>query len=367
MRTIRELTIGELRDDCVIYGLIAIYVVLANAILVPAGHVFAGLYVDYFASLILLDVIALPALVTIGLSLRSIVANPRHPMIWLRARLSRQRIARILAGFVLLLALVPFMATFTAMKSFIGLGGFTADVPLADLDQWLHFGNDPVVFLHNLFSYADTWRIFAFFYGPGWMLWVNGFVFWMAVAAPKPDIRQRFFVSYVFAWAVLGNFVAWLAISAGPAFFAQVTGDASRFASELAAVSVNVLPNGSGIRDVQLYLWDLYVSRTSGFGMGISAFPSLHVAMVVLCALVATEVDRVLAATGLMIVLVIQTGSVLFGWHYAVDGYFSTIVMVAFWWVIRHVSELRLTNRNMKMTADVAVSVVQGRAAGKVP
>ena len=49
------------------------------------------------------------------------------------------------------------------------------------------------------------------------MLWVNGFVFWMAVAAPRAEIRRRFFFGYIFAWAVLGNFVAWLTISAGPA------------------------------------------------------------------------------------------------------------------------------------------------------
>jgi hypothetical protein len=62
----------------------------------------------------------------IGLSPRSIVADPRHPTAWLGGVLDRRCVARILAGFALLLALVPFMATFTAMKSFIGLGGFTA-------------------------------------------------------------------------------------------------------------------------------------------------------------------------------------------------------------------------------------------------
>lgn len=333
MRKIWKLVTCELRDDRLVYGLVFLYLVLANAILVPAGHVFASLYAEYLASLLILDIVTLPALVLVGLSLRSAIADPRHPTVWLRACLDPRRIARILAGFGLLLALVPFMATFTAMKSFIGLGGFTADVPLANFDQWLHFGVDPANFLHGFFDYANVWRFFAFFYGPGWMLWVNGFVFWMAVAAPRPEIRRRFFVGYIFAWAVLGNFVAWLAISAGPAFFAEVTGDASRFASVLATVGANVLPNGSGIRDVQIYLWDLYVSRSSGFGMGISAFPSLHVAMVTLCALVALEIDRVLAVAGAIIVIVTETGSVLFGWHYAIDGYFSVAVMIGFWWV----------------------------------
>lgn len=42
------------------------------------------------------------------------------------------------------------MTTFTAMKSFIGLGGFTAHLPLADFDRRLHFGVDPAVLLHHV-------------------------------------------------------------------------------------------------------------------------------------------------------------------------------------------------------------------------
>ncbi|MCM5557989.1 phosphatase PAP2 family protein [Pleomorphomonas sp. JP5] len=367
MRKISRLAMEEIRSDRLVYALIGLYLVLASAMLVPVGHIFADLYVEYLFSLLVLDVVALPALVLIGLSLRSIAANPRHPAAWLRACLDQRRIARILAGFVLLLALAPFMATFTAMKSFIGLDGFTSDASLADIDRWLHFGTDPAILLHGLINYPHTWRIFAFFYGPGWMLWVNGFVFWMAVAASKPNIRRRFFVSYIFAWVVLGNLVAWLAMSAGPAFFAQVTGDTDRFASTLAAVSANTLPNGSGIRDVQLYLWDLYVTRTSGFGMGISAFPSLHVAMVTLCALVALEVDRLLAIAGLLIVLLIEAGSILFGWHYAIDGYFSIVVMAVLWRALRQVPALGLDGRDVtEATIEMAGSSLHASAPGKV-
>ncbi|WP_169453525.1 phosphatase PAP2 family protein [Pleomorphomonas oryzae] len=252
--------------------------------------------------------------------------------------------ARILAGYALLLALVPFMATFTAMKSFIGLHGFYADIPLADFDRWLHFGTDPAFLLHRILDYGSVWRLFAFFYGPGWLLWVGGFVFWMAVAAPSRQIRKRFFIGYIFAWVILGNVVAWLAISAGPAFFAEVTGNKDRFASVLATVGAHTLSDGRGIRDLQTYLWGLYVSHSSGFGMGISAFPSLHVAMMTLCALVAAEIDRILAIAGVTIVILVQIGSVLFVWHYAIDGYFSIIVMVSFWLVLCHPALLGRTS-----------------------
>lgn len=331
MKRVLALTRDELCGDRHIYLLMTVYIVSADVILVPAGHIFPNLYRDYALSLVMLNILAFPALIITGMLARSVLDDPRHPTAWFRACFDRRRVARILAGYVLLVTLVPFMATFTAMKSFIGLHGFTADVPLADFDRWLHLGVDPVVFLHRVLDYGAVWRFFAFFYGPGWLLWVNGFVFWMAVAPPSSDIRKRFFISHIFAWVVLGNFVAWLVISAGPAFFAEVTGNADRFASVLATVGANTLSDGKGIRDLQTYLWDLYELRSSGFGMGISAFPSLHVAMATLCALVALEINRVLAIAGAIIVIVVQIGSVLFVWHYAIDGYFSVAVMVALW------------------------------------
>lgn len=344
MQEVLALIKRELRGDRHIYLMIGAYVVVSNAILLPSGHIFASIYWEYLLSLVILNMLVFPALIIAGLLVRSVLGDPRHPTAWLRTRFDKGRIARILAGYVLLLALVPFMATFTAMKSFISLDGFTADIPLADFDRWLHFGVDPAVFLHRVLDYGTVWRLFAFFYGPGWLLWVGGFVFWMAVAAPSPEMRKRFFIAYISAWVVLGNVVAWLVISAGPAFFAEVTGDSDRFASVLATVAAHTLSDGKGIRDLQTYLWDLYVSRSSGFGMGISAFPSLHVAMTVLCAVVAIEIDRILAVAGVIIVILVLIGSVLFAWHYAIDGYFSIAVMVGFWLVLCHPALLSRTS-----------------------
>ncbi|PKR89076.1 hypothetical protein CXZ10_11200 [Pleomorphomonas diazotrophica] len=347
----------ELRSDRLIYGLILLYIVLTNAILLPVGHVFPELYVEYFSSLVTLDIMVLPAIVLAALLLRSVIADPKRPSAWVMAFFDRQRIARIVAGFALLVALVPFMATFTAMKSFIGLSGFKADTQLADFDRWLHFGVDPPVFLNNLLSDAHAWRILTFFYGPGWMLWVNGFVFWMAVAAPRADVRKRFFVGYIFAWAILGNVVAWLVVSAGPAFFAEVAGDTTRFASVLSALDAHRPPSGMGIRDVQIYLWELYITRSAGFGMGISAFPSVHLAMVTLCALTAAEINRHLAYAGAAVVFLIQIGAVLFGWHYAIDGYFSIATMVGVWLIFFHTRSLsRPSSGSVDVASDLARS-----------
>lgn len=327
----------EFRRDELVYVLVLSYVLAANGVLIPAGYFYRGLYIQYFLGFVVLDMIAFPGMALVFLCLRSVLACPRNPAQWLWRCLTPRRLARVVAGYGLMVAIVPFMATFTTMKAYIGQSGFVADRSLADFDRWLHYGIDPAVFLHGVIDYAGVWRVFAFFYGPGWMLWVNGFVFWMAVGASSAVLRQRFFLGYLFAWAVLGNLVAWLFISAGPAFYAEVTGDTERFGGVIRAVATNVLPNGSGIRDMQTYLWDLYVARTSGFGMGISAFPSLHLAAVTLCAVTARHLDRLLFVVAVAIVLVIEVGSVLFAWHYAVDGYFSIVAITVFSHVLRKV------------------------------
>lgn len=59
---------------------------------------------------------------------------------------------------------------------------------------------------------------------------------------------------------------------------------------------------------------------------GIAAFPSLHVAVVALFAFFLGRVHRGAAALMWAFTVVIQFGSVLLGWHYAVDGYFGILL-----------------------------------------
>jgi membrane-associated phospholipid phosphatase len=68
----------------------------------------------------------------------------------------------------------------------------------------------------------------------------------------------------------------------------------------------------------------------TAFG-GISAMPSLHVAVAVLLAIVAWNCSwRIgLLATGYTVVIGI--GSVVLGWHYAVDGYVGTALAACCW------------------------------------
>jgi hypothetical protein len=131
--------------------------------------------------------------------------------------------------------------------------------------------------------------------------------------------------TYVLAWPLLGNVVAGAVMSAGPVYYGLVTGDA-RFAGLL-----DYLGHYSLAQQWRADLWHSYVTGTAGFGTGISAFPSLHLANATLLVLLASRVHRALMWTAVAFCGVILFGSVHLGWHYAVDGYFSIIATVAIW------------------------------------
>jgi len=66
------------------------------------------------------------------------------------------------------------------------------------------------------------------------------------------------------------------------------------------------------------FLWTNYKNSGAQLGGGISAFPSMHVALAAWFALVLRA--RHVAWLGVAYVLGVFAGSIILGWHYAVDG-----------------------------------------------
>jgi membrane-associated phospholipid phosphatase len=84
----------------------------------------------------------------------------------------------------------------------------------------------------------------------------------------------------------------------------------------------------------QIGLWEAKLHGTwLPFG-GISAMPSIHLAMATLFALLAFSVRRWLGIVFIGYVLVIQIGSVILGWHYAVDGYAGILLALLIWYAV---------------------------------
>jgi len=106
---------------------------------------------------------------------------------------------------------------------------------------------------------------------------------------------------------------------------------------------------------VQEDLWSTYEAATTGLGSGISAMPSMHVAVAVLMALAMHRVNRWVGVAFWAFALIIQIGSVHLAWHYAIDGYVAAVMVVAIWkgtgWVVdRHLESVAPEERETGAT-----------------
>lgn len=78
-------------------------------------------------------------------------------------------------------------------------------------------------------------------------------------------------------------------------------------------------------------LWDAMVNQYwLPFG-GISAMPSIHVAMSVIFLLSSYCISKTIGIVFLAYLVIIQVGSIILGWHYAIDGYVSIMASILIW------------------------------------
>lgn len=261
----------------------------------------------------------------------AIRSDPARPLRALIQRVRARVTPRLVAGTALYLAIALFYGGFTYFKSVLPLvWPFHADVPLADLDAALHGGVDPWRLLHPLLGRQPVTRAIEMVYSAVWSLLVFAVPLLICTVRRHAGLRRRFLLTFLACWVLLGNVAALAFMSGGPMFYAQVTGDAGRYA-EL----TGYLEFSRGLRHSAMgagdYLWTLYQRGAPGFGSGISAFPSLHLAMATLFALTLRALHPRLAWLGYGFVVVILAGSVHLAWHYAVDGYASIAATLLFW------------------------------------
>lgn len=245
-----------------------------------------------------------------------------------RARLTNGLIATALMSLVLL--------TFAQLKSLIPIiHPFSWDLALADLDRWLHFGVDPYVPLHALLG----WDISLTFFGGLYNLWLFAAYFTLyATCFLRQDsvVRMQFLVAFLLTWALGGNLFATVFSSAGPPYFALL-GLGDRFAPLFDRLAEHAAAGGLSVLETQSLLWNFYSGPNSI--NAISAFPSMHVASTTLMAILGFSLSRGLGIALAAFTVCIMIGSVMLGWHYAVDGYVGAAIAVLAWkvsgWLIR--------------------------------
>ncbi|MBA3583116.1 MAG: phosphatase PAP2 family protein [Gemmatimonadetes bacterium] len=242
---------------------------------------------------------------------------------------------RLLSLFIPFFLLVPLMNVFVGFKGAIPeIQPFAWDPELMRLDRALHLGHDPWRLLQPLLGHP--WLTHAldalyYFWFPIKML----FLIWMAWS-PRRELRNQFLLTFFALWIVLGTLVATAFSSAGPCYYGLVTGLPDPFVPLMDYLREVDRTYALTALDVQAHLWAGYASGRMHLIEGIAAMPSLHVALPVLYAICGWKVDRRLGIAFGIYALVILIGSVHLGWHYAVDGYVTLLLVPFVWWGAGH-------------------------------
>lgn len=225
------------------------------------------------------------------------------------------------------------MAAFIAFKGSIpDFQPFSWDVRFMEWDRLLHGGTEPWRLLHPVLGRPVVTKLLdAAYYA--WFPLGMGMVLWQSVTRARA-LRMRFFLSYVICWILLGTVMATVFSSAGPVYFERVTGFAGPYDDLFRYLELVDGRFGLVALDVQAHLWSGYAEGGDAIIRGISAMPSLHVAMPVLYALTLRERSRWLAGASVLYTVLILVGSVHLGWHYAIDGYVTLVMVPVVWWAV---------------------------------
>ena len=228
-----------------------------------------------------------------------------------------------------------FVVGFGVLKGAIGiLQPFHWDAALMAFDRTLHFGNLP----HEWLGALPTNSVAVGLLDSAYNLWYFILLSALLVAGFHAGHRsltvsphRRFLLAFLLTWLVGGVFVALGFSSAGPCYYALV-GAGEVYASLMANLNAVNAVRPLVALETQSILWNGYVGLRDG-SVGIAAFPSMHVATAVLIALYASTRSVAAALGGWAFAAIIMLGSVVLGWHYAVDGYAGGAIAAGLWWV----------------------------------
>lgn len=221
------------------------------------------------------------------------LAGEDHPASRIQSEFRRS--LRAFVPIVIGVAIISaFLISITLLKSMIpAVVPFWADPPFAAIDRALFIDPQSIAL-----TIKPALEAIGLFYGVwhaanlGGILWV---LHWR-----RPN-KGRHVLSFMLTWAI-GMALAYIFSSAGPIFTGQY--------------DPSVAPDS--VQKAATYLWSNYHAEAGVIGGGISAFPSLHVAIAAWLAIVLR--DRGFPLTGLAYLIGIFACSVILGWHYVADG-----------------------------------------------
>jgi membrane-associated phospholipid phosphatase len=235
---------------------------------------------------------------------------------------------RVGGAFLVALLIVPFQTTFQGLKESIGpIVGFPFDPMLARLAELVH-GGPAWQLLDGVFRFPRLILLLDALY----MLWfplVFLVIVWLSWSTCRV-LRIRALVSFLLIWIAGGTIAAWAFASAGPCY--------SQLPQYVALVRrLDHIGFPLLARINQRGLWQAeQLDRLLPFG-GVSAMPSMHVAIAVWMAIVTWARSRSLGVLFAVYACSVQIGSVVLGWHYGIDGYAGAAIAFGAWAVCKRV------------------------------
>jgi hypothetical protein len=247
----------------------------------------------------------------------------------LRTRfLTAERIAAVLP---VLLLYPAFVSAFTVLKASIpAIHPFDWDPQFAAWDKALHGGRHPWEWLQPVLGHPyataaiDSVYLLWFYVGAGVLLW-------QTLSLRRPRLRMQYLLSTILLWMLLGSLAATVLSSVGPCYYGRVTGLPDPFVPLMDYLrSADAVVPMVALR-VQESLWHIHADPNAAVQYGISAMPSLHVAVSFSFSLLGFAISRRLGLLFGLLAAATLIGSVHLGWHYAIDGYAGILGAYVIW------------------------------------
>lgn len=227
-----------------------------------------------------------------------------------------------------LAVLTIFAVAFGDLKGAVAvLSPFSWDTTFAHADRLLALGREPYEWFWPILKSPLVVMLVNFLYNFWFFILMGSFL--AAAATRRPELRHQYLWAFMGTWFVGGFLLAMLFSSAGPCYFGRL-GLGHEFDPLMNALKAANDHYDIWALSTQNTLWDGYVGARSG-SVGITAFPSMHVTTAVLYALFASAVNRKFGIGMWIYAAVIMIGSVVLGWHYAVDGLAAGVMAIVFW------------------------------------
>lgn len=230
----------------------------------------------------------------------------------------------IMTGWVLSVgkSLIPYMTSYQWDPLFM------------EWDRIVHFGFYPHELIMPLIERLHLSGFFNFVY-LSWfaaMFGCNGYVLFCERNRAR---RSQYLWTNVISWMLIGVVLATVFASVGPVYLHHFYPDLNNPYDGLRDHLRTVHNSGVELNVVRMspVLLELVQNDRVVDMNGISAMPSMHVAISWLIVLYMFAVNRLMGWLAVLFFVLIQIGSVCLAWHYAIDGYAAVILVTAIWWV----------------------------------